>query len=193
MKQAAMKNARSLTKGKKRTVIILIGAIAVMVSLVVASVPLYRLFCQITGYGGTPKISQGIETAEDDIRIGTRDFTVRFDNNISTRLPWNFYPESKFIKTRAGIEKKVHYYATNRSNEERRGMAMFNVTPMEAAQYFHKIECFCFNEQSLNGKETAKMPIIFTIDPAIEDNPLLKNADTITLSYTFFPAEDLEE
>lgn len=179
--------------GKRRTVMILVALIVAMASLSAAAVPLYRLFCQATGYGGTPKTQSVATGISSPSVLAGRPFTIHFDHNISSRLPWNFYPERRFIQIHSGEENTIHYYATNRSPEENTGMAMFNVTPMAAAKYFHKIECFCFNEQTLGGGQTAKMPVIFTVDPAIDDDSQLSNVDAITLSYTFFPAEDLEE
>jgi cytochrome c oxidase assembly protein subunit 11 len=154
-----------------------------MVGLSYASVPLYQLFCQVTGYGGTTKRA---EAAPE--KTSNRMFTVRFDSNVSSNLPWSFKPKQLEIKVRAGEQSLAFYRATNLSDHPVTGTAIFNVTPGEAGQYFNKIECFCFTEQTLKPGESADLPVSFFVDPDIDQDPDLKTLTTITLSYSFYPA-----
>jgi cytochrome c oxidase assembly protein subunit 11 len=154
-----------------------------MVGLSYASVPLYRLFCQVTGYGGT---TQRADAAPQN--VSERMFTVRFDSNIASSLPWSFKPKQLEVKVRAGEPALAFYRATNHSDRPLTGTAIFNVTPGEAGQYFNKIECFCFTEQTLRPGETAELPVSFFVDPDIDQDPDAKSITTITLSYTFYPA-----
>jgi cytochrome c oxidase assembly protein subunit 11 len=154
-----------------------------MVGLSYASVPLYRLFCQVTGYAGT---TQRAEAAPK--QASNRMFAVRFDSNVSSNLPWSFKPEQLEVKVRAGEQHLAFYRARNRSDRPLTGTAIFNVTPGEAGQYFNKIECFCFTEQTLNPGESAEFPVSFFVDPAIDRDPDLNTLTTITLSYSFYPA-----
>jgi cytochrome c oxidase assembly protein subunit 11 len=154
-----------------------------MVGLSYASVPLYRLFCQVTGYGGTTKRADAAPA-----QISNRMFTVRFDSNIASSLPWTFKPAQLELNVRAGEQVMAHYRAKNTSDRTLTGTAVFNVTPDEAGQYFNKIQCFCFSEQTLKPGETADFPVIFFVDPNIDQDPNAKSIKTITLSYTFYPA-----
>lgn len=153
-----------------------------MVGVSFAAVPLYQLFCQVTGYGGT---TQRVEQVSD--RILDRTIKVRFDANRNPALPWDFSPDQDEVEMRIGETMQVGYTATNHANVPMRARATFNVTPNLAGAYFNKLQCFCFNDQTLKAGETLEMPIVFYIDPDIVDVPELKNVKTITLSYTFFP------
>ncbi|VAW16785.1 Cytochrome oxidase biogenesis protein Cox11-CtaG, copper delivery to Cox1 [hydrothermal vent metagenome] len=164
-----------------------VGIVAGMVGLAYAAVPLYRLFCQITGYGGT---TQTAEAASDVIL--ERMINVRFDAN-TNGLKWDFKPEEIEVSLKVGENKLAYYSATNISPVTTTGTSTFNVTPLEAGAYFNKIECFCFTEQVLAAGETIRMPVSFFIDPAIADDPELNNIKTITLSYTFFPVKTAPE
>lgn len=169
-----------------RVVLPLMGVLAAMASLVTYAVPLYRLFCQVTGFGGTV---QRAETAAPG-GTGTRTFTVRLDGSVDRALPWRFRPLSREITLRAGEERLAHYQARNISAQAVTGTATFNVTPQKAGQYFVKVACFCFTKQRLAAGRSVDMPVSFYIDPAILTDPNLKDVRTITLSYTFYRAKD---
>ena len=155
-----------------------------MVGLAFASVPLYRLFCQVTGYGGTPRI--GVE-ANGEV-ASDRTIAVRFDANVNQGLPWRFRPQEREITVRLGEPVLAYYVAENLSADPNVGTATFNVTPFKAAPYFVKIDCFCFAEQRLAPGEEVSMPVSFYVDPEIFDDPKTRDVRTITLSYTFFRA-----
>lgn len=155
-----------------------------MVGMAYAAVPLYAMFCQITGYGGT---TQRVEQYSD--RVLDRKITVRFDANTSSGLPWNFQPVQRDMTMKIGETAQAHYTATNIFSVPTSGRATFNVTPEMAGAYFNKVECFCFTDTTLKPGETLDMPVVFFVDPAIVDVPELKDITTITLSYTFFPIE----
>jgi cytochrome c oxidase assembly protein subunit 11 len=156
-----------------------------MVMLSFASVPLYDLFCRVTGFGGTPQVAdRGSET------VTSRKFTVRFNADTSPELPWRFQPLQKEVDVFAGENRLVFYEALNEAKSPVTGMAVYNVTPAEAGIYFNKVQCFCFERQELASGQDMTMPVSFFIDPAIADDPEMKNVDTITLSYTFFPAKE---
>ncbi len=176
---------RSGPRKRQATALMLFGLAAGMVGLAFASVPLYRLFCQVTGYGGTPRTENVAEPA------GILDETirVRFDANVNTRLDWGFQPMQREVQARLGEEMLVHYTAVNRSDRPVTGTATFNVTPHKAAQYFAKIDCFCFTEQTLQPGESVAMPVLFYVDPALADDINAEDVKLITLSYTFFRVE----
>jgi cytochrome c oxidase assembly protein subunit 11 len=168
-----------------RVGLICAGVFAGMIGLTYASVPLYRLFCQITGYGGT---TQRAEAAP--IQTGKRTVTVRFNADVAKGLDWNFRPEIISVKVLTGEPHMVNFIAENRSNETLTGTATFNVTPDKAGAYFSKIACFCFEEQTLKPGEKVEMPVQFFVDPSIEGDINATDVSTITLSYTFFKAAD---
>ncbi|WP_279481543.1 cytochrome c oxidase assembly protein [Aureimonas sp. SK2] len=153
-----------------------------MVGAAYASVPLYELFCQVTGYGGT---TQRAETASTN--VVDRPVTVRFDANASPQVPWTFQPVERQITLKLGETRETAYRVRNRSDRAVTAQATFNVTPLTAGIYFNKVQCFCFSEQTLQPGEEVDMPVVFFVDPAIKDDPDLKEVPTITLSYTFFP------
>lgn len=155
-----------------------------MIGAAYASVPLYRLFCQMTGYGGT---TQRAEHQYSD-KILDRPITVRFDTN-TAGIPWEFAPVRRDMTMKIGETVQAEFRATNLFSKPVTGRATFNVTPELAGAYFNKVECFCFNETTLKPGETLDMPVVFYVDPAIVDAPEMKNIQTITLSYTFFPVE----
>jgi cytochrome c oxidase assembly protein subunit 11 len=178
-----------MIRRERRTRIIAValgGLVAGMIGLSFASVPLYRMFCQATGYDGTPK-TQGVvrPTAVADGRV-----TVRFDTNVNSSLPWRFRPEKREVQLRLGEETLVHFTAANLSDQPITGSATFNVVPEKAAAYFNKLECFCFSEQTLAPGEEVAMPVVFFVDPALAEDATARDATTITLSYTFFRAAD---
>jgi cytochrome c oxidase assembly protein subunit 11 len=159
----------------------LLAIVFSMIILSFASVPLYSLFCKVTGYGGTVQNSPLSAT-----RKGSRVITVRFDANIEPQLPWKFQTEQKQVKVLTGENALVFYSAENISNNNIVGMSIYNITPHKAGMYFNKVHCFCFEEQLLKAGEKVNMPVSFFIDPAIEEDNNMQDVDTITLSYTFF-------
>lgn len=174
------------SRANRRVAVVMAGVALGMVGLAFASVPLYRLFCQVTGYGGTTQ-----RAAATPAEIGTRIVTVRFDANVAGRdLGWEFRPAQAEITTRVGEVHLAFYRAVNTGTAPSVGIATFNVTPHKAGPYFQKIACFCFAEQELKPGESIDMPVSFFVDPAIARDPNLKDVTTITLSYTFFRAKD---
>ena len=172
---------------KNRVVAIRMALFALaMLGLAFASVPLYRAFCQVTGFGGTTQKADAAPGAVAG-QIG-----VRFDANIDPALPWKFEPVQETVRIHPGARTTIYYQATNYTARSTTGQAVFNVTPEIAGKYFSKIECFCFTEQTLKPGESAKMPVIFFVDPKLRDDPDTDHIDEITLSYTFYPVENPE-
>jgi cytochrome c oxidase assembly protein subunit 11 len=164
------------------TVVGLAAILLVMTGLVAASVPLYRWFCQVTGYGGTTNVA-----TEAPAVIGDRTIAIRFNADVNSRLPWRFGPAQREVSVRLGEQTLAFYEARNLSDRPITGTATFNVTPAKAGYYFTKVECFCFTEQTLAPGESVDMPVSFFVDPALADEPGLDDVRAITLSYTFFP------
>lgn len=167
-----------------KTLKVLLVIIAFMVGLVAVSPPLYRLFCQVTGFGGTTQKSEASSGV-----VLAQDMTVRFNSDVNKKLPWHFKPVQRSVNVKIGEEALIFYKATNTSDETITGTATFNVTPFKAALYFSKIDCFCFIEQTLAPGEEVDMPVSFYIDPEIVNDKRLKEVKEITLSYTFFRTE----
>jgi cytochrome c oxidase assembly protein subunit 11 len=156
----------AVARKNARTAGIMTLMVAGMLALAFASVPLYRMFCQLTGFDGTP------------LRA-----------NINKDLPWRFEPVQETVRIAPGARTQILYRATNLTARTITGSAVFNVSPEIAGQYFSKIECFCFSEQTLKGGETVDMPVVFYVDPRIHEDQDTKHIDEITLSYTFYPVE----
>jgi cytochrome c oxidase assembly protein subunit 11 len=172
--------ARSLAR-KRLTLVILGGVVCGMVGLSFAAVPLYDLFCRVTGFGGTT------QTAEQaPAEIGERMVTVRFNSDVARDIPWRFKPAQREVKMHVGEVALAFYTATNESDRAILGSATFNVTPQKAGIYFNKVDCFCFEEQMLRPGESVEMPVTFFVDPEIANDRNLDDVTTITLSYTFF-------
>ena len=159
-----------------------------MLAMSFAAVPLYEIFCQVTGYGGT---TQRTDVASKTVL--NKSINVRFDANVASDLDWEFAPKQREITIKIGENKQVAYVAQNTGSKTSFGTASFNVSPGAAGVYFNKMECFCFTEQRLAAGESIDMPVVFFVDPDIVNDPLLKDTKTITLSYTFFVDEDAEE
>jgi cytochrome c oxidase assembly protein subunit 11 len=157
-----------------------------MLALAFAAVPLYRIFCQVTGFGGTTMTADAAPGAVAG-QVG-----VRFDANIDPRLPWKFVPEQETVRIHPGARTTIYYNATNYTARPTTGQAIFNVTPESAGKYFSKIECFCFTEQTLKPGQNVRMPVVFFVDPKLRDDPDTNHIDEITLSYTFYPVENPE-
>ena len=149
-----------------------------------AAVPLYRIFCQVTGYNGTTQRVDQVSSVVLD-----RTMRVTFDANVAPGLQWDFKPVEREVNPKIGETIQVNFTAENRSNETQRGQAVFNVTPGEAGVYFNKVQCFCFTETDLKPGEKLEMPVVFYIDPEITKAVESKDIHTVTLSYTFYPKE----
>jgi cytochrome c oxidase assembly protein subunit 11 len=163
----------------------LLGVIGGMLGLSFAAVPLYRIFCQITGYGGTPRIDAGASPGVVD-----RTITIRFNADVHSGMPWKFAPAQKQVTLRLGEEAVAFYTARNPTDRPIIGVSTYNVTPDKAGRYFHKTACFCFDEQTLTPGQEMSFPLSFWVDPAILNDPDTRNLRTITLSYTFFRSLD---
>lgn len=161
------------------------GVAIAMVGAAYAAVPLYNLFCQVTGYGGTTQVA---DTASD--RVLERTVEVRFDASTERGFPWTFEPLQTSMTVRVGETSLAFYRATNTSDRPVTGMATYNVTPFKSAPYFSKLECFCFTEQTLQPGESIEMPVLFFVDPLIDEERRMDDVRTITLSYTFFEQAD---
>ena len=163
-----------------------------------ASVPLYRIFCQATGFGGTPKKHSGgdedtgYDLPKDPWSLkGNRPLKVTFNTDVSQALPWSFKPAQKFVNVLVGQTSLAFFEATNHSSEPIIGVATYNVVPNEAGAYFNKIQCFCFDEQRLLPGETVDMPVFFYIDPEFLEDRRMRRLETMTLSYTFFKSNEV--
>ena len=172
-------------RAKALTAMLLAGVIVAMVGLTAAAVPLYRLFCQVTGYGGTTQRAEAAPQRQVDQTI-----EVRFNADVARDLPWSFTPVERAVSVRLGEQHLAFYRAHNGGDHPIAGTATFNVTPFKAGAYFTKIACFCFEEQVLQAGETVDMPVSFYVDPAILEDPATRDIRAITLSYTFFALED---
>ncbi|WLR96249.1 cytochrome c oxidase assembly protein [Shinella sumterensis] len=155
-----------------------------MGAMAYAAVPLYEMFCKVTGYGGT---TQRVEQASDVVLDQT--IKVRFDANVAPGLPWTFTPVQREIELKIGETVQVFYKARNNASRPTTGQATFNVTPEATGAYFNKVQCFCFTETTLKPGEEMEMPVVFFVDPEIVKPVETKGVHTITLSYTFFPRE----
>lgn len=169
-----------------KTGLVLVAIVAVMVGLVAISPRLYRAFCEATGLNGT--------TARADRAPGAvaGQVKVQFDANVHPGLPWRFEPEQTFVNVAPGAQTKIFYRAQNLSARAIEGQAVYNVSPDTVGKYFKKIQCFCFNEQTLQPGQTVDMPVVFFVDPAIKKDPDTKDVHEITLSYTFYPVETVK-
>ena len=157
-----------------------------MLALGFASVPLYRIFCERTGFGGTTQRAE----AATDVRVAVgHTMSIRFDSNVAPGMPWQFRPEHPTQTITVGAKNMAIFIAKNMSDKPVTGSAAFNVTPTQAGAYFTKIQCFCFTEQTLQPGQEVRMPVIYYVDPKILDDPDNKDTQQITLSYTFYPVE----
>ncbi len=169
----------------RRTAVILLGVVPLMVGLTFASVPLYRLFCQVTGFGGTTQVAEAVPEAALE-----REITVRFNADTDPQLSVQFEPVERSMTLRVGEPGLAFYRATNLTDRPISTMATFNVTPLKAGRVFNKVHCFCFETQTIAAGQSVDMPVSFFVDPEIEENVNLNEVKTITLSYTLF--EDID-
>jgi cytochrome c oxidase assembly protein subunit 11 len=178
-------NQQQLKKKNASLMVSLFCVVAGMVMLAYASVPLYRLFCQVTGYGGTPTIS-----AASPEHIINRNITVSFNADVDKNLPWTFRPLVRELNVKVGERQLAIFEATNTSSTDIVGTSTFNVTPFKVGSHFVKLECFCFEKQRINSGETVSFPVSFYISPEIEEDENLDDITNITLSYTFFALKE---
>ena len=163
---------------------IVTGVVGGMLALSFAAAPLYDLFCRTTGFGGKPMVTTTAASA-----VGAKTYTVRFDSSVTPALPWRFEAETTSVEVKPGVVTTVHYLVRNLGATETTGIASFNVVPEITGGYFNKLQCFCFTEQTLRPGESREETVVFFLDPAIEQDASMTHVDTITLSYTFFPAK----
>jgi cytochrome c oxidase assembly protein subunit 11 len=171
----------TLARRNRRMAFGAFGFVAFMVGVSFAAVPLYDLFCRVTGFGGTPMIGQAAPGA-----VGERTITVRFNANTQPNLPWRFTAQQNAMTVRLGEEGLAFYTARNLGQGPVMGVSTYNVTPEVVGRYFHKTACFCFEEQTLEPGQTVDMPLAFWVDPRIATDPATRDIRTITVSYTFF-------
>jgi len=171
-------------RGKWRTAIAVAAVALFMVGLGFASVPLYRMFCQATGWNGT--VQERLNAVAPGAVVG-KLVNVRFDANVTPGMGWTFEPDDRVKRVAVGARELAFFTAENTTDHVITGSASFNVTPENVGQYFVKIQCFCFTEQTLKPHERVRMPVIFYVDPAFAKDPDTQNYGEITLSYTFYP------
>ena len=175
-------------RANARLGVVLVGVAAGMIGAAYASVPLYQLFCQVTGFGGTTQVAESAP-----VTVGERVIKVRFNADVDPRLAWAFQPVQREMTLKVGESGLALFHARSLADHTTVGTATFNVTPQKAGPYFNKVQCFCFTEQQLAAGTEADMPVSFFVDPEIVDDPNLDEVKTITLSYTFFPDEEAEQ
>jgi len=184
-------SAETSSKSNSRIVGMCVGMVLGMGGLAYASVPLYELFCQVTGYGGTTQ--QVDAESASAVPVIDRKINVRFDANTAAVLNWDFAPEKREVTLNMGEQMIVNYVAKNLSDEPIVGMASFNVTPQAAGVFFHKVECFCFQDTYIEPGGTLEMPVLFYVDPEMDKEKAMNAVQTITLSYTFFESDATPE
>ncbi len=173
---------------RRFTALMLGGVVVGMGGAAYAAVPAYRLFCQVTGFGGTTQRADTAPVAATD-----RVIKIQFDANTEPTLPWRFRPKQREVALKVGEEGLAFYEAENLSDGPVMGQAGFNVSPAKAGRYFSKIQCFCFNEQVLAAGQSVNMPVTFFVDPEMLNDPNMDDVNTITLSYTFFRQDMTDE
>ena len=176
-----------IARKNARIGLIVLAAFVFMLGMSFAAVPFYNMFCRITGYSGTTGIAETLPE-----QVLDRIVTVQFSANTARGMTWYFRPEEKKIDIQLGERGLTAFYAKNKMNYPTGGTALYNVTPLKAGKYFKKIQCFCFDEQVLDPYQEVTMPVIFYVDPALNDDPNMQDVTTITLSYTFFTAESAQ-
>lgn len=176
---------RDVNSSKNLRVALIAASVAIgMVGMSYAAVPLYRLFCQVTGFGGTTQRADAAPERATDSPV-----SVRFDANTSGNLAWSFHAVQTRMTVKVGEQNMAYYKATNVSDQPVTGTAVFNVTPVQAGAYFNKIQCFCFTEQTLEPGQSVEMPVSFFVDPDMLQDPDAAGIKEITLSYTFYPVD----
>ena len=173
-----------MVQARRITATIVIASVATMVGMAYAAVPLYQAFCKATGYGGTTQTAASAPSS-----LGKRSMSVRFDANVAPGLNWSFKPETPVIELQVGKTATVFFHVQNLSDHETLATAAYNVAPEAMGSYFDKINCFCFTEQKLGPHESADMPVVFFLDPALDNDQMTREVDSVTLSYTFFASK----
>ena len=168
----------------KRVGMIAMAVAAGMLGLGFAAVPLYRVFCQKTGYGGTPKIIDEAKAAT--MKDTGKQISIRFDSNVAPGMPWEFRPEQVTQQIQIGERTMAFFIAKNDSDQPLTGQASYNIAPEQAASYFNKVQCFCFTQQTLQPHQEVRMPVTYYVDPEILKDKDAKDVQQITLSYTFY-------
>jgi cytochrome c oxidase assembly protein subunit 11 len=174
------------TRAQQRTAWLAAAGALAMLGLGFAAVPLYRAFCQATGYGGTPARASEIEASGVKALTG-KTMSIRFDANIEPSLKWRFAPEQTTQEVTIGARSLAFFTAENLTDKPITGQATYNIEPEEAASYFTKVQCFCFNQQTLQPHQKVRMPVVYYVDPKVLADKNLKGLEQITLSYTFHP------
>ena len=172
-----------MMKGKTLTPILLAGIFVLMLGLSFAAVPLYDLFCRVTGFGGTTQVSK-----EAPKIVLDKVVSVRFDTNVNN-LDWNFKAKSNVIDVKVGQVNRIEFEVENLGNETTHGVASFNVSPASFGKYYSKLGCFCFEKQELKAGEKATYVMTFYLDPDLVKDPTTKNLQDVTMSYTFFSTD----
>ncbi len=171
---------------KNKTLALNLSMVAVgMLLLAYASVPLYDLFCRVTGFGGTTQVAAILPT---DIR--EREVEVQFDSNMDSKLGWYFEPDQQSLKVKVGENGLASYTVRNESDVDMKGVATFNVSPLKTGKYFNKVYCFCFDEQVIKAGQEVQFPVSFFIEPMFDDDAYMDDVSNITLSYTFYEVEE---
>jgi cytochrome c oxidase assembly protein subunit 11 len=176
-----------LVRKNARTGLIVLAVVMSMVALAFAFVPLYDLFCRVTGFAGTTQVAAQLPDTVLD-----RTMTIKFNADTGREMPWSFSPDIRQVNVQVGERGIASFTAKNPMGQDISGTAVYNVTPLKAGKYFHKIQCFCFDKQILKAGEEMAMPVLFFVDPAIADDRSLDDVTTITLSYTFYKSETEE-
>ena len=184
MEEGTTNSTRNTGRNNGLVVAMCLSFVIGMSAMCAAAVPLYRMFCQVTGYNGT---TQRVEQASS--LILDKPIQVSFDANVAPGLPWDFKPLQKSVSPKIGETVEVKFEIENKSDKPERGQAIFNVTPLEAGVYFNKVQCFCFNETDLAPGEKREMSVVFYVDPEITKAVETKTINALTLSYTFYPRE----
>ncbi|EGC29032.1 hypothetical protein DICPUDRAFT_10734, partial [Dictyostelium purpureum] len=182
---------KTLDEKNKTTAMYVAITIIMVLGASYAAVPLYRVFCRVTGFGGTVREADEFDIVRKrDLNRTVYPFKVTFTASTANKIPWSFKPTQSTIECVPGEPVLCFYRATNNTDTPIIGVATYNITPMKAGSYFTKIQCFCFDEQRINAHETIDMPVLFVIEPEILDDKSMKGVSDITLSYTFFKSND---
>ena len=182
---------QAIEQRNRRTGTILLAVAAAMLAMGYAAVPLYRLFCQVTGFGGTTQRATEVQAADAAARsAGGATISIRFDANVARDMPWTFKPLQATDRVAIGQRDMAIFTARNDTPIPITGTATFNVEPEQAGKYFNKVQCFCFTEQTLRPGQAVTMPVLYFVDPTALDDPEMKDVEQITLSYTFHKAVD---
>lgn len=181
------KHDEDLVHKNARTGLIVLACVLMMTGLAFASVPLYNIFCSVTGFAGTTQVASALPDT-----ILERKVTVHFTTTTGRNMPWQFKAEQNKIEVRLGERGLANFWATNPATQPVAGTAVYNVTPLKVGKYFQKVQCFCFDEQILTPGQEIAMPVMFFVDPALNDDPDMRDITDITLSYTFYKTESDE-